>query len=163
MAQLDGVTGIGRIGAQDLIAEIGVDMRVFATASHLVSWAKFCPQVKESAGKRKGRNARGKGNRYVAAMLGEASVTVGPTRTRLGARYRRLARRRGKPKAQVAVGNTILTTAHALLSDPTAVYQDLGPDYYDKRTYHRREVSNHLRSLQRLGYTVTLEPTGEAA
>jgi transposase len=77
VAQLDGVTGIGRTGAQDLIAEIGVDMSVFATSGHLVSWAKFCPQVKESAGKRKGRNARGKGNRYVAAVLGEASVSAG--------------------------------------------------------------------------------------
>jgi hypothetical protein len=138
-------------------------MSVFATSGHLVSWAKFCPQVKESAGKRKGRNARGKGNRYVAAVLGEASVTAGRTQTRLGARYRRLAKRRGTPKAQVAVGNTVLTIAHALLSDPTAVYQDLGPDYYEKRTHNRREVANHLRSLQRLGYKVTLEPTGEAA
>jgi transposase len=158
LAQLDGVPGIGRTGAQDLIAEIGVDMSVFVTAAHLVSWAKFCPQVKESAGRRKGRNARGKGNRYVAGVLGEASVSVGRTQTRLGARYRRLAKRRGKAKAQVAVGNTVLTIAHALLSDPTAEYHDLGADYYEKRTHRRRAVNDHLRALQRLGYKVTLEP-----
>jgi hypothetical protein len=63
----------------------------------------------------------------------------------------------------VAVGNTILTIAHALLSDPTAEYHDLGPDYYENRTHHHREVTSHLRSLQRLGYKVTLEPTGQAA
>jgi transposase len=163
MAQLDGVTGIGRVAAQDLIAEIGVDMAVFATAAHLVSWAKFCPQVKEPAGRRKGRNARGKGNRYVAGVLGEASVTIGRTQTRLGARYRRLAKRRGTAKAHVAVGNTVLTIVHALLSGPKAEYHDLGADYYDKRTQHRREVSTHLRSLQRLGYKVTLEPVEGAA
>ncbi len=164
VVQLDGITGIGRTAAQDLIAEIGVDMSVFPTAGHLVSWAKFCPQVKQSAGKRTGRNSRGKGNRYLAGVLGEASVATGRTRTRLGARYRRLAKRRGKAKAQVAVGNTILTITHALLSDPTADYHDIGPDYYETRMHHRRQVASHLRSLQRLGYKITLEPiTGEAA
>ena len=163
VAQLDGITGVGRTAAQDLIAETGVDMGVFATPAHLVSWAKFCPQVKESAGKRKGRNSRGKGNRYIAGVLGEASVSVGRTQTRLGARYRRLAKRRGKAKAQVALGNTILTIAHALLSDPTAQYHDLGADYYEAHTRHHHQVNNHLRALQRLGYKVTLAPSGEAA
>jgi len=164
VAQLDGIPGIGRIAAQDLIAEIGVDMNVFPTAGHLVSWAKYCPQVKQSAGKRKGRNSRGKGNRYLAGMLGEACVTAGRTRTRLGARYRRLAKRRGKAKAQVATGNTILTIVHALLADPTAHYHDLGADYYETHMHHRRQVASHLRSLQRLGYKVTLQPVaGEAA
>jgi transposase len=158
VVQLDGIAGIGRTAAQDLIAEIGVDMSVFPTAGHLVSWAKFCPQVKASAGKRIGRNARGKGNRYVAGVLGEASVSAGRTRTRLGARYRRVAKRRGKAKAQVALGNTILTITHALLSDPTADYRDLGVDYYETRMHHRRQVTSHLRSLQRLGYKVSLEP-----
>ena len=163
VAQLDGITGVGRTAAQDLIAEIGVDMAAFATPAHLVSWAKFCPQVKESAGKRKGRNSRGKGNRYVAGVLGEASVAAGRTQTRLGARYRRLAKRRGKAKAQVALGNTILTIAHALLSDPTAEYHDLGADYYEAHAHHRRQVNSHLRALQRLGYTVTLAPPEAAA
>ncbi len=163
VAQLDGIIGVGRTAAQDLIAEIGVDMAAFATPAHLVSWAKFCPQVKESAGRRKGRNSRGKGNRYVAGVLGEASVAAGRAQTRLGARYRRLAKRRGTAKAQVALGNTILTIAHALLSDPTAEYHDLGADYYEAHAHHRRQVNSHLRALQRLGYTVTLAPPEAAA
>jgi transposase len=131
VAQLDAVPGFGRVAAQDLIAEVGVDMSVFATPAHLVSWAKFCPQVKRSAGKVKGRGSRGRGNRYLAGVLGEAAVGAGKTKTRVGARYRRLAKRRGKAKAQVATGNTLLTIAHALLSDPTAEYHDLGADWYE--------------------------------
>jgi EAL domain-containing protein (putative c-di-GMP-specific phosphodiesterase class I) len=69
-----------------------------------------------------------------------------------------VAKRRGKAKAQVALGNTILTITHALLSDPTADYRDLGLDYYETRMHHRRQVTSHLRSLQRLGYKVSLEP-----
>jgi hypothetical protein len=151
------------VAAQDLIAEVGVDMAVFPTPAHLVSWAKFCPQVKESAGRKKGRNSRGKGNRYLAGVLGEVTVSAGRTQTRVGARYRRLARRRGKPKAQVATGNTLLRVAHALLSDPTADYHDLGVDYYEAHSHHRRQVNSHLRSLQRLGYLVTLQPVDDAA
>jgi hypothetical protein len=64
------VPGLGRTAAQDLIAEVGVDMSVFATPAHLLSWAKFCPQVEQSAGKTKGRNSRGRGNRYLAGVLG---------------------------------------------------------------------------------------------
>ena len=156
VVQLDGITGIGRSAAQDLIAEIGVDMSVFATAGHLVSWAKYCPQVKQSAGKRKGRNSHGKGNRYVAGVLGEASVAAGRTRTRRGARYRRLAKRRGKAKAQVAVGNTILTIAtHCFPIPPPTTTTSAS-------TTTRPPCITVARSpatcaLQRLGYKVTLE------
>jgi transposase len=163
VAQLDAVPGLGRTAAQDLIAEVGVDMRVFATPAHLVSWAKFCPQVKQSAGKVKGWGSRGRGNRCLAGVLGEATVGAGKTKTRIGARYRRLAKRRGKGKAQVATGNTLLTIAHALLSDPTADYHDLGADYYEARSQHRRQVTSHLRGLQRLGYRVSLHPIDVAA
>ena len=138
-------------------------MSVFPTAAHLVSWAKYCPQVKQSAGKAKGRNSRGKGNRYVAGLLGEATVSAGRTQTRIGARYRRLSKRRGQGKAQVATGNTLLTITHALFSDPTADYHDLGPDWYEARTQHRRQVATHMRGLQRLGYKVTLQPADEVA
>src|ERR1039458_359649 len=68
-------------------------MSVFRTAAPLVSWAKFCPQVKQSAGKTKGSNSRGKGNRYLAGLLGEATVRAGRAQTRIGARYRRLSTR----------------------------------------------------------------------
>ena len=155
--QLDAVPGIGTICAQDIIAEIGTDMSVFATASHLVSWAKYSPQVKQSAGKRKGSNATGRGNPYLGAALGEASISAGRTQTFLGARYRKLTRRMPRKKALVATGNSILTIAWHLLSDPDATYTDLGADYYETRMHARRQARNHVKSLERLGYKVTIE------
>ena len=159
VAQLDAVPGIGVICAQDIIAEIGGDMTVFPTASHLVSWAKWSPQVKQSAGKRKGSNSTGRGNPYLSAAVGEAAISIGRTQSFLGAKYRRLATRMPKKKALVAVGNSMLTSVHALLADPDASYQDLGADYYEQRMHVRRQARNHVRSLERLGYKVTIQAT----
>src|SRR5260370_242459 len=131
--QLDAVPGIGPVCAQDIIAEIGTDMTVFPTAAHLVSWAKWSPQVKRSAGKRKGSNATGRGNPYLGAALGEVSISAGRTQSFLGARYRRLASRMPKKKALVATGHSAVTLRHALLSDPAPCYQDPAADYYDQR------------------------------
>ena len=165
IAQLDQIPGFGITTAQDLIAEIGVDMSVFPTAGHLASWARQTPRVTESAGKRKGKNATGRGNPYIGGTLGEASVSVGRTQSFLGAKYRRLCTHMPKKKAQVAVMRTQLVIAHALLSDSAAEYQDLGPDYYERRADIRRRARNHARALERLGYKVTIEPidpgTGE--
>jgi transposase len=158
IAQLDSVPGIGVTSAQELIAEIGVDMGVFPTAGHLCSWARVAPRVKESAGKRKGRNATGAGNPCLGAVLGETAVSAGRTRTFLGAKYHRLARHMPKKKALVAIQRTQLVIAHALLSDPEAVYADLGPDYYEQRADTRRRARVHARALERLGYKVTIEP-----
>jgi transposase len=155
--QLDEIDGIGAICAQDIIAEIGTDMTLFPTASHLVSWARWSPQVKQSAGKRKGSNATGRGNPYLGAALGEAVICAGRTQSYLGAKYRRLARRMPKKKALVATGNSMLTIVHTLLSDPAASYQDLGADYYEQRMHARRQARNHVRSLERLGYKVTIQ------
>jgi transposase len=155
--QLDEVPGIGTVCAQDIIAEIGVDMTVFPTAAHLVSWARFSPQIRESAGRRKGSNSTGRGNPYLSAALGEAGISTGRTQTFLGTRYRRLAKRMPKKKALVATGNSILTAAYVLLSDPDARYTDLGPDYYEQRMHSRRQARNHIRSLERLGYKVTIQ------
>ena len=155
--QLDAVPGIGMICAQDIIAEIGTDMAVFPTASHLVSWAKWSPQIRQSAGKRKGSNATGRGNPYLGAALGEAAISAGNTQSFLGARYRKLTRRMPRKKALVATGNSMLTIIHALLSDPTAAYTDLGADYYEQRMHARRQARNHVKSLERLGYKVTIE------
>src|SRR6266567_102340 len=157
VAQLDAIPGFGVTTAQDLIAEIGVDMSVFPTAGHLASWARQAPRVAESAGKRKGRNATGRGNPYIGGTLGEASVSVGRTQTFLGAKYRRLNTHMPKKKAQVAIMRTQLVIAHALLSDPAAEYQDLGPDYYERRADARRRARGHARALERLGYKVTIE------
>jgi transposase len=155
--QLDAVPGIGPVCAQDIIAEVGTDMTVFPTAAHLVSWAKWSPQVRQSAGKRKGSNATGRGNPYLGAALGEAAISAGRTQSFLGAKYRRLNRRMPKKKALVATGNSMLTSIHALLSDPAACYHDLGPDYYEQRMHVRRQARNHVKSLERLGYQVTIQ------
>src|SRR5215467_87452 len=157
VGQLDAVPGIGPVCAQDIIAETGADMTVFPTAAHLVSWARWSPQVSQSAGKRKGSNATGRGNPYLGAALGEAAISAARTQSFLGAKYRRLARRMPKKKALVATGNSMLTIIHALLSDPQASYHDLGPDYYEQRMHARRQARNHVRSLQRLGYKVTIQ------
>jgi transposase len=156
IGQLDEINGIGTTCGQDIIAEIGADMTVFPTAAHLVSWAKWSPQVKQSAGKRKGSNSTGRGNPCLGAALGEALSSAGRTQSFLGARYRRLARRMPKKKALVATGNSMLTIIHALLADPEARYTDLGPDYYDQRMHARHQARNHVKSLERLGYKVTI-------
>jgi len=158
VARLDAIPGINPTTAQVIIAEVGVDMTRFPTAAHLASWAKFSPIISESAGKKKGKNATGKGNRYLARALGEAAVSAGKTDTFLGERYRRLARRRGKQKAIVAVGRSILVIVWHLLSDPPVDFVDLGPNFYDTRGGTQRAVRNHLHRLQELGYQVTLSP-----
>jgi transposase len=155
--QLDGIPGFGITTAQDLIAEIGLDMSIFPTAGHLASWARQTPRVTESGGKRKGKNATGRGNPYIGGALGEASISTGRTQTFLGAKYRRLCKRMPKKKAQTAIMRSQLVIAHALLSDPDARYEDLGPDYYERKADVRRRARSHARALERLGYKVTIE------
>jgi transposase len=156
--RLDEITGVGRIAAQVIIAEIGLDMCRFATPGHLASWARYAPGVNESAGKAKGKNTTGHGNPYLARVLGEAAVVAGRTDTFLGERYRRIARRRGTKKAIVAVGRSILVIVWHLLADPQAHYHDLGAGFYDTRVNAERAKRNHVRQLEALGYKVTLEP-----
>jgi transposase len=152
------IPGIGRTAAAVIIAEIGVDMGRFPTAGHLTSWARFAPGVKESAGKTKGKGATGHGNRYLARVLGEAAVSAGKTNTFLGERYQRIARRRGKKKAIVAVGRSLLVIIWHLLSDPDAHYTDLGPGFHASRIDPERRKRAHIHQLEALGYKVTIEP-----
>jgi len=156
----DEIPGVGVTAAHTIIAEIGVDMTRFPTPAHLASWAKFAPGIKESAGRREGNGVTGHGNRYLAGALGEAAASAAKTDTFPGERYRRIARRRGKKRAIVAVGRSILTITWHLLNDDTARFHDLGPDYYDSRVNLNRKMRNHVRELQNLGYRVTLEPAG---
>jgi transposase len=156
--QLDEAPGIGLVAAAAVIAEIGVDMSRFPTAGHLASWAKFTPGVKQSAGKSKGSGSTGHGDPYLARVLGEVAVAAGRTDTFLGERYRRIARRRGKKKAIVAVGRSILVIIWHLLSDPEARFIDLGLGFYDSRISSSRKMRNHVSQLEALGYKVTLEP-----
>jgi len=156
--RLDEIPGIGPIAAAIILAEVGLDMTRFPTAQHLCSWAKFTPGVKESAGKKKGNGSTGHGNRYLARVLGEAAVGAARTDSFLGERYRRIARRRGKKKAVVAVGRSILVIVWHLLSDPDARYHDLGSDFFDKRINPERRKRAHIHQLEALGYKVTVEP-----
>ncbi len=156
VAQLDEIPGVGKTGAQELIAEIGVEMARFPTPGHLASWARFAPQAKQSAGRSK-PGSTGKGNPWLAGTLGEAAMGAARTKTFLGSRYHRLARRRGKQRALVAVGNSILTTAWHLLSDPSARFTDLGPDWHDRLAPLRRK-RQLVAELERLsGKKVVLQ------
>jgi transposase len=156
VAQLDEIPGVGRTGAQELIAEIGTDMTRFPTAGHLVSWAKYAPKARQSAGRNK-PGTTGKGNPWIAGTLGEAGIGAARTKTFLGSRYHRLARRRGKQRALVAVGNSILVIIYNLLSDPAAHFTDLGPDWHDRLAPLRRK-RQLVAELERLsGMKVTLQ------
>ena len=159
LQQAESMPGWGRRSAQDAVAETGVDMTRFRTGGHLASWAGRTPLDNQS-GSRSGRAKSKKGNRYLAAITGETAVAAGKTQTREGARYRRIARRRGKPKAGVALGNTQLKVYHALLSSPGARYQDLGVDYYDNRASTRRQVRALQKRASELGYTLVPDLTG---
>jgi transposase len=117
LQQAESMPGWGRRSAQDAVAETGVDMGKFPTGGHLSSWAGKTP-LDHQSGKRAGRARHKKGNKYLAAVTGETAVAAGKTATREGARYRKLARSRGKGKAQVAPGNTQLRVYHKLLSNP---------------------------------------------
>jgi transposase len=155
VAQLDEIPGIGITAAQDLLAEIGTDMSRFPTPGHLVSWAKFAPKARQSAGRSKAA-ATGKGNPWLGGTLGEAAIGAARTSTFLAARYKRIVKRRGKKRALVAVGNSILVICWHLLSDPGARFTDLGPDWHDRLAPQRRK-RQLIAELERLsGKKVTL-------
>jgi transposase len=156
LQQAESMPGWGRRSAQDAVAETGVDMATFPAGGHLSCWAGKTP-LDHQSGKRTGRAGPKKGNKYLATVTGETAVAAGKTATREGARYRKLARTRGKGKAQVAVGNTQLRVYHKLLSNPGMGYQDLGPDYYyERQAATRRKIAYHVRQIEALGLDVTL-------
>lgn len=158
VARLEAIPGVGHAAASVIIAEIGVDMTRFPTPGHLCSWARFAPGVKESAGRNKGNGATGHGNVYLARVLGEVAVVAGKTDSFLGERYRRISRRRGKKKAIVAVGRSVLTIIWHLLSDPDTDYRDLGAGFYEAHRSTTAITHQRVRQLEALGYKVTLEP-----
>jgi len=105
-----------------------------------------------------GKQRRRPRHPYVGGTLGESAASAGRTKTFLGAKLRRLCRHMPKKKALVAVMRTQLVIAHALLSAPEAAYRELGPGYYEQRSGTRSQARSHIRSLERLGYEVTVEP-----
>ena len=155
ISRLDAIPGIGRPGAEALIAEIGTDMTRFPTAGHLASWAGMCPGNNESAGKRRSGRTR-KGSPWLRALLVQmAHAAARKANSYFGAQYRRLAARRGKSRAAVAVAHSILVTAYFVLKRGTE-YQDLGPHHFEERD--REMLTRRLiHRLEGLGCKVTVE------
>ncbi len=154
---LDTVTGIGKRAAEVIIAEIGVDMGVFATAAHLASWAKVCPGNNESAGKRR-RGRTGQGNPWLRSMLVECAWAAAHSKdTYLSSQFWRIAGRAGKKRAAVAVAHSILVIVYHVLSTQQP-YQELGGDYFASRIDPQVRTRQLVTQLEKLGHKVTLEP-----
>jgi transposase len=145
-----------------IIAEIGLTMTLFPTPAHLVSWMGLCRSANQS-GARHGKGKQKKGNSYARAAAGQAAIGAAGTDTFLGERYRRVARRRGKAIAQIAVARSIMIIAWHLLSDPAARYRDLGPDWHASRTNRDKKIRTHLQALKALGVTVAITDDEHAA
>lgn len=155
LKRLDEVPGVGQRSAEEIVAEIGLNMGRFPSAAHLASWAKLCPGNNESGGTRKSAPA-GHGNKWLRTTLVEAARAAARSKgTYLTEQYHRLAARRGRNRAAVAVAHTIITIVYCMLRDGTH-YQDLGAAYFDQRD-RQAVVRRSIRRLERLGYTVTLQ------
>ncbi len=150
-----GIPGIDRIAAWSLVVEIGVDMNQFPSADHLSSWAGVCPGSNESAGKRKSGKTR-RGSVWLRRVLCESAWAASHCKkSYFQAQFHRLAGKRGQKRALIAVAHSLLTVAYVLLNRGCA-YKDLGRDYFE-RTNHTRVTRYHVKKLQRLGFTVTLQ------
>ena len=145
-----------------IIAEIGLNMTLFPTPAHLVSWTGLCRSAAQS-GTRHGNGKQKKGNSYARAAAGQAAIGACGTATFLGERYARIARRRGGAIAQVAVARSIMIIVWHLLSDPAARYRDLGPDWHATHVNRDKKIRNHIRGLQALGLTITITADEQAA
>lgn len=156
LKQLDTIPGVNERTAENMVSVIGTDMTRFPNADHLASWAGMCPGSNESAGKRRNSRTR-KGNAILRSTLTQAGHAAGRTSTTyLGATYRRVAARRGKKRAAIAVGRSILEIAYFVLRDGVA-YEELGANYYDERK-KGAVARNAIKRLERLGYRVAIEP-----
>jgi len=161
--RLDEITGVGAVNGRAIIAELGTDPSQFPTPGHAAGWARLTPRSHQS-----GQTARpgrtGKGNRYLRGAPGQAAMTAARTDTRLGAMYRRIARKRGRQKAIVAVSRVICEIAWILICDPSARYTELGPDYYHPLSA-ARQTQTKIREIERLnpGKKVILADAGAAA
>jgi transposase len=153
--------GVALRTAQVIIAETGGDMSVFPSAAHLAAWAGVCPGINASAGKTKPAGAP-KANKWLRGALGDAATACARTHTHLGARYRRLAGRRGRARATLAVSHSLLTAAWHMITTDTP-HHDLGPEHYLQHHDPARRRRQLTTQLEQLGYTVTLTPTNPAA
>lgn len=161
VALLDTIPGVDERVAEVMLAEMGLDMRQFPTAKDLVSWAGLAPGNHQSGGKRYPSHTR-KGNNPLRSMMTQAAWAASRTKeTFLKARYHRLAARRGKKRAIVAIAHSMLESAWYMLTRRQP-YQELGGDYYDQRKKENK-VTYLTKQLTRLGFAVTLDPFPVAA
>lgn len=155
------IPGVGKRTAEVIVAEIGVDMSRFPTDKHLASWVGLCPGHHESAGKRRSGKAR-KGNPALRAAMCEAAWAASHGKdTYLAAQYRRFKRKfgtRGETKAIFAVAHSMIVIVWHLLADETATYEELGADFFERRTNTEARQRQLIRQLEALGNKVTLEP-----
>lgn len=160
LALLRTIPGI-KAKAENILAELGADMRVFPTAAHAASWAALCPGNDETGGTRRSGKTR-KGNGWLRGVLGEAAWAAAKKKdTYPAAQFRRLAARRGKKRAIVAVSHSLLIAVYHVLRDHVP-YQDLGPHHFDRLS--PTQLTRHLvKRLERLGHQVTLKPADVAA
>jgi hypothetical protein len=150
------IPGIDRKTAWTIVAEVGVDMKVYGDARHLASWAGLCPGNRESGGKRMSGRTR-KANRYVRRAMCQAAWAATHTKdTYLSAFYRRMKVRKGAPKAVMALAHHLITVVYNVLARGEE-YVELGGDYYDRRD-KPKTVSRLVARLTRLGYYVNLKP-----
>ena len=155
--RLDAVPGIDRLGAAIILAEIGPDMSPWDESGKLACWSCLCPGNCESGGKRLSGRTR-KGNRWLRrAFCQMAWAATRQKGSYCQAQYRRIAGRRGKPRALLALAHTLLTIVYHLLRHPKLEYRELGEDYFDRRD--AAQTAAHLvKRLGKLGYEVTLQP-----
>jgi len=158
---LETIPGIGQRIAETIISEIGVDMTRFPTDGHLASWAGMCPGNNESAGKRLSGKTN-KGSTYLRDALIQAAWAATHTKqTYLAAQFRRLVRVKGKKRALIAVGHSILVIIYHVLKQ-RASYKELGGDYFDKQNTEKLRA-RLIRKLESLGVRVTVEMMADAA
>jgi transposase len=152
---IDSIPGIAKRSAQVVISQIGTNMNQFPTAAHLASWAGLCPGNNESAGKRKSGRTR-KGNDMLKTTLIECSKSASHQKsTYFYAQYHRIASRRGKNRATIALAHTMLTIIYQILKN-NIPYYELGADFFEQQR-KKEIVQKSVKRLESLGYSVTVE------
>lgn len=156
LRRIDTIPGVGKDVAQIIITELGIDMSRFPSAAHAASWAGLAPGKNESAGRNRSGRIR-PGNKHLKAALVQAANAISRTRDNyLAAQFRRIAARRGKQRAAIAVAHSILVIVYHLLRDGTE-YREMGGDFFDRRNHDH--LQRHLvKRLEGLGYKVDLQP-----